>query len=107
MMKTYSGSECSDTVTFDKQSTCFLSLHVIQMGFVSAYHSVKAGSSPETLQSALSVFLENRKACASDVFLLISYFSPRVGFAVESIVHAFMFLLRCNVPSLPLTLCKS
>jgi len=76
-------------------------------GFISAYSSVKAGSSPETLQSALSVFLENHKACASDVFSFINYFSPRISFAVENIVHTFMFLLQCNVPSLPLTLRKS
>lgn len=68
---------------------------------------MKAGSLPRTLQSVLSCVLENHKACATGMFLFINCFSPRVTFAVESIVHTFMFSLQCNVPSLPLTLGKS
>lgn len=106
-MKTDSRCECCDVVIVHKQNLYFLFLHVILVWLVSAQSSVKAGSSPETSQSALSVFLENRKACASDAFLFINYFSLIASFAVESVVHTFMFLFQCNVPSLPLTLRES
>lgn len=56
MRKSDSASECCDMVTFHEQSTYFLSLHMIWMGFFSAYNNVKAGFSPETLPSVLSVF---------------------------------------------------